>query len=186
MGTTAGICLLMAPGLHLLSGTEQGSDVRIETRGKRGGVYLISDVLHWVSSSNFANSPASFAADESSTTRVGSDVPARNRRGGEAAAGEGARQGTAAEHEEASFRIDEDTLEARGLATVKLGASRSFDLNVVGWRGGGAAAEPNGGAVRGDLNSVNASAGTVNVQVNTCSWRWDVAQPMMGDCSRLC
>lgn len=150
--------------------------MQIGTRGKRGGVYLNSDVLHWTSSSSFANSSGTSVADESSTTGVRLDLPARNKgEGAGGAVGEGARQGTAAEHKEASFRIDEDTLEARGLAAVKLSADRSFDLNVAGWPEGGGAGGPNGGAVRGDLESVSASAGVVNVQVNTRSCRWDIA-----------
>ncbi|CAM9180643.1 unnamed protein product, partial [Laminaria digitata] len=122
-----------AAGLHLLSGTEPDSNVRIGARGERGGIYLSSDVFHWTASSSFANSSGTFAAGE---------------------------------EYEASFRIDEDTLETRGLTTVKLGAGRSFDLTVVGWPEGGMADEPSGGAVRGDVESLNASAGVVNVQAS--------------------
>lgn len=148
--------------------------MRIGATGERDGIYLSSDVLHWTSSSHFVNSSGSF---ERSTTGVGLDEAAKNRRGEEAAVpnrreagatgrngrGEGARQGAVGDYE-ASFTLDEDMLEARGLATVRLGAGRSFDLAVVDWPEG-VADEPNGGAVRGDLESVNVSAGVVNVQV---------------------
>lgn len=159
--------LFLSPGLHLLSGTEPDSNVRIRARGERGGIYLSSDVLHWTASSSFANSSGTFAAGASSANGVRVGVPAHNRRGEGAAVGKGERRGAAGEEYEASFRIDEDTLETRGLTTVKLGAGRSFDLTVVGWPEGGMADEPSGGAVRGDVESLNASAGVVNVQVNT-------------------
>lgn len=178
------------PDLHLRSGPAQPGEcevgkergVRIEARGENGTIYLNSDSLGWTLS---PPSPSAAAATAQAT------APASHAPG--VADSSGPFNVSHPHRFVPSFRVDRDRLEAGGFSdAVRLSAARSFDLAVIGAGDGVgnnreniaegeeersrmaqkreqlpsfSGSRPGGALLRGDFESMNASAGFLSIEV---------------------
>lgn len=137
---------------------EAGGEVRIGTRGEHGCINLSSDALHWTSTSVVNSTSASTATEgqQSASISAGATETGVN--------GDTVQRGGAVS--KASLRMNADSLEAKGSASFRFAAGRSFDLGVVEEREGIQVQTQTAASVTGDSRAVNISGGTVNVEVS--------------------
>ncbi|CAM9841895.1 unnamed protein product, partial [Pylaiella littoralis] len=184
-----GLEVASAADLHLRSGPAQPGEcevgkergVRIEAIGENGTIHLNSDSLGWTLS---PPSPSAAAATAQAT------APASHAPG--VADSSGPFNVSHPHRFVPSFRVDRDRLEAGGFSdAVRLSAARSFDLAVIGAGDGVgnnreniaegeeersrmaqereqlpsfSGSRPGGALLRGDFESMNASAGLLSIE----------------------
>lgn len=186
------------PDLHLRSGPAEPGEgaesrerhMRIEARGEHGSINLTSDSLRWTSSSS---SPTASVAATAQATGPASNASGVNP--------SGYLNTSYPHHFVPSFRVDGHRLEAGGFSdAVRLSAARLFNLAVISAVDGAEKTGDNNvgkegesrrmgqeweqrsrlvgsrseaALLRGDLGSMNASAGFVSVEVTNPTVRYE-------------
>lgn len=150
--------------LHLLAGAESRGEVRIETKGSNGTIFLRSDQLLWTSRKvSTASTGGDRVLGVVHKTESGPAAREETDRGARLPADVDSRPSV-----ESSLSMDAEGLLMRGMSTLNLSADYSFSLVVAGKDPQSKTGEPAaraGGSVIGTQVSVNVTAGSVGVEV---------------------